>query len=202
MKHIFILNPVAGKAKKLHLFEEKLREIATSKGVSYEIYHTSDVGDASRFVRERATAERDEAFRFYACGGDGTVNEVVSGAVGCENAEVAIVPIGSGNDFVRVHGKNEEFLDVAAQIDADCLHGVGYGDHTAEQLVLALLLGAVPDALVDGVDEQRHQNQCGGLDGVDVAHEVLQAIVDADMNAVDHAGDHDGHLIGVVQGQD
>lgn len=119
MKHIFILNPVAGKAKKLHLFEEKLREIATSKGVTYEIYHTSDVGDASRFVRERATSEKNEAFRFYACGGDGTVNEVVSGAVGCENAEVAIVPIGSGNDFVRVHGKNEEFLDVAAQIDAE-----------------------------------------------------------------------------------
>ena len=119
MKHIFILNPAAGKGKKLHLFEEKLCAVATAKGVSYEIYHTDGVGDASRFVRERAESEKEEVLRFYACGGDGTVSEVVSGAVGCANAEVAIVPIGSGNDFVRVHGKNEDFLDIEAQIDAE-----------------------------------------------------------------------------------
>ncbi len=118
MRHIFILNPAAGKGNKLNLFEEKLHAIAKEKALSYEIYHTSGVGDASRFVKEACLADRETALRFYACGGDGTINEVVSGAVGFPNAEVAVVPIGTGNDFVRVLGNNEDFLDIAAQVDA------------------------------------------------------------------------------------
>ncbi len=118
MKHIFILNPAAGKGKDLDLFEEKIHAVAREKRISYEIYHTSAVGDACRFVRESCLGA-EEPLRFYACGGDGTVNEVVSGAVGFEVAEVAILPIGTGNDFVRILGTYEEFLDVAAQIDAE-----------------------------------------------------------------------------------
>lgn len=121
MKHIFILNPAAGKGNKLGLFEEKLHAIAKAKELSYEIYHTNAVGDACRFVREYCLSEKEEALRFYACGGDGTINEVVSGAVGSPNAEVALLPIGTGNDFVRVLGKNDDFLNIEAQIDAKAL---------------------------------------------------------------------------------
>lgn len=118
MKHIFILNPAAGKGNKLSQFEQQIRAAAEEKAVSYEIYHTSAVGDASRYVRECCLADRETPLRFYACGGDGTIGEVVSGAVGFLNAEVALVPIGTGNDLVRALGKNEDFLDIAAQIDA------------------------------------------------------------------------------------
>lgn len=117
MRHIFILNPAAGKGNRLSSFEEKLHAIAKEKAISYEIYRTDNVGDASRFVRECCLGDK-QALRFYACGGDGTLSEVVGGAVGFENAEVAVVPIGTGNDFVRFLGKNEDFLDIAAQIDA------------------------------------------------------------------------------------
>ena len=121
MKHIFILNPAAGKGNKLNLFEEELHTIAKEKAIDYEIYHTSGVGDATRFVRETCAAHAEMPLRFYACGGDGTINEVVSGAVGFENAEVALMPIGTGNDFVRVLGKREDFLDVAVQIVAEAV---------------------------------------------------------------------------------
>ena len=120
MRHIFILNPAAGKGNKLGLFEKKLRETAEAKALSYEIYHTDGVGDATHFVRERCESTSD-TLRFYACGGDGTVNEVVSGVVGSENAEVAIVPIGTGNDFVRVLGKYEDFLDIEALLEAEAV---------------------------------------------------------------------------------
>ena len=57
-----------------------------------------------------------EPVRFYACGGDGTLNEVFSGAYRYPDAQVACVPLGSGNDFVKNFGTAEEFLDLEDNI--------------------------------------------------------------------------------------
>jgi len=55
--------------------------------------------------------------RFYACGGDGTLNEVVNGIYGFENTEAACIPAGSGNDFIRNFGiADVDFLDVDKQL--------------------------------------------------------------------------------------
>lgn len=121
MKHIFILNPAAGKGNKLDRFEQTLRAAAKERGISYELYYTGAAGDASRFVHEYCLKDTESPLRFYACGGDGTINEVVSGAVGFENVQVAVVPIGTGNDFVRFHGSRDAFLDIVAQIDSDAV---------------------------------------------------------------------------------
>ena len=118
MKHIFILNPAAGKGKPLAVFEDKLCKICAEKEVSFDIYRTKAVGDAFRFVRETCLSDTKTPLRFYACGGDGTIGEVVGGTVGFENAEVAIVPMGTGNDFARFLGKKEIFLNIENQIDA------------------------------------------------------------------------------------
>lgn len=54
--------------------------------------------------------------RFYACGGDGTLNEVVNGAVGFENAEIAAVPAGTGNDFIKSFSDHDTFMNIEAQL--------------------------------------------------------------------------------------
>jgi len=46
----------------------------------------------------------DGAELLVAVGGDGTVNEVVNGLVGAERAELAVIPRGTGGDFVRTFG--------------------------------------------------------------------------------------------------
>ena len=43
-------------------------------------------------------------------GGDGTVNEVVNGVAGTE-AELAVLPWGTGEDFGRTHGIPNNFDD-------------------------------------------------------------------------------------------
>lgn len=99
MRHIFIINPTAGKKKSTRLLEENIRKL----DVPWEIFLTRQTGDARRIARE--AAESGEAVRLYACGGDGTLNEVVNGAAGYDNAAVTNVPIGTGNDFLKIFGK-------------------------------------------------------------------------------------------------
>jgi len=58
------------------------------------------------------------AERLVAVGGDGTVNEVANGLVGARGAELAIIPRGTGGDFVRTFGipsKLEDAVRVALE---------------------------------------------------------------------------------------
>ena len=112
MRHIFIVNPHSGPQDAT---DRILREVSGLEGC--EIYVTKGPGDASRYVREICRSG-DEETRFYACGGDGTLNEVANGAAGCAHAAVGCYPCGSGNDFVKYYGGKKPFLNIRAQLDA------------------------------------------------------------------------------------
>ena len=107
MKHIFIINPKSGKEDSTWHIRQQLEKT----NFDWEIYNTTAPKDAIRFIREWCKNNSEEV-RFYACGGDGTLSEVVNGVVGFENASVSCYPCGSGNDFVKNYGGTEKFLDV------------------------------------------------------------------------------------------
>lgn len=122
MKHFFIVNPAAGRGNKIDFLVDLIRKVGKSRNLNYELYMTEGVGDARRYVSEKCkVGNHGETLRFYACGGDGTLNEVVNGAVGFEGAEIAAVPIGTGNDFVRNFGSEEAFFDLENQIDSEAV---------------------------------------------------------------------------------
>ena len=76
MHHLFIINPRAGKKQSTAQLEENIQKLE----VSHEIIHTKKAGDARRIAR--TMAELGDEIRIYACGGDGTLNEVVNAAAG------------------------------------------------------------------------------------------------------------------------
>lgn len=115
MKHYFIINPTAGKGNASSVISPQIE--AHAKDIDKEIHVTKERGEATEFVRKAAEEAKGEPVRFYACGGDGTLYEIVNGAVGFENAQVAVIPLGSGNDFIRLFGSKEQFLNVRAQIE-------------------------------------------------------------------------------------
>lgn len=119
MKHIFVYNPAAGRYSKgaIEALQEKLKEYDGK--IEYEFYFTKAQRDATAYIKERCAAEPNEQLRFYACGGDGTANEVLHGIVGFPNASMTVYPCGSGNDFVKYYGGSEPFLDVDALIAAE-----------------------------------------------------------------------------------
>ena len=112
MKYYFVVNPVAGAGSA----EETIRtavEALPQKGDCF-VYVTKSETDAEDFVRSTCAEHKGEKMRFIACGGDGTINGVFSGAVGAENVSVTCYPCGSGNDFVKCFGGAETFTDIAS----------------------------------------------------------------------------------------
>ena len=119
MKYYFIINPNAGKGTYTEALEENIRKSCEKRGLTYEVYHTTAVFDATDFVKKICTDEKNLPARFYACGGDGTLGEVVNGAIGASGVSVGVIPIGTGNDFVRNFSSGELFFDIDAQIDGE-----------------------------------------------------------------------------------
>lgn len=114
MKHIFIINPNAGKhdsRQKLYDMAEALRE---KHGLDVQCVLTKKQGHATELARKLCRS--GEELRFYACGGDGTVNEVANGIIGCDNAAMTVIPVGTGNDFLKNFG-----ADAALFADAENL---------------------------------------------------------------------------------
>ena len=114
MKHHFIINPAAGKGTHVKTLTEKIH--AAAQNIEYEIYLTKCPGDAVEYVAKAVSADGD-LHRFYACGGDGTLGEVINGAPACERAQFALIPIGTGNDFCRNFDDRSAFFDIERQIN-------------------------------------------------------------------------------------
>ena len=121
MKHLIIMNPKAGEDNKIG-YDIKGEILKNFSALDYEVYETTGPRSVIPFLKEYFKNHR-ELTRVYACGGDGTVHEVVNGLVGVHNAELAILPIGTGNDFVKIYGAlNEninEFRDFKQLIDGE-----------------------------------------------------------------------------------
>ena len=116
MKHYFIINPSAGRGKFTTGLYENINDVCKKLGIDFEIYTTREPGDATRFVKELCDGA-DQRIRIYSCGGDGTNFEVISGAVGCDLAEVGFIPVGTGNDFIRCFTDTQNFHSLEAQLN-------------------------------------------------------------------------------------
>lgn len=111
MKHIFVVNPNAGKKDRFSDICEKLKKY--DGVIDYEVYKTTCKGDGREFVKKYLeTHPTEEIYRFYAIGGDGSLHDVINGAYTYENAEVACFPSGSGNDFIKSFKDHQGFRDL------------------------------------------------------------------------------------------
>lgn len=95
-----IANPTAGRAggKKLELAAGYLSE----KGVTVDICITQKRGDALEAARSAASSSQQPDM-VVACGGDGTINEVVNGLAGSAVA-LGVIPLGTVNLYAMETG--------------------------------------------------------------------------------------------------
>ncbi len=118
MRHIFIINPRAGKrdqTARIYAMADRLRE---RHGLECVCMLTDRPGSAAELARRLAAS--GEPLRIYACGGDGTANEVANGMAGFENAAMTCIPAGTGNDLLKNFGTAmEQFRDAENLWDGD-----------------------------------------------------------------------------------
>ena len=117
MTHLFIINPAAGSRDRTKDYTEVIKKLCSQRGLDYRIEVSGAPGECARLARE--AAQTGEEYRIYACGGDGTLNEVASGAAGYPNAAVTVFSGGSGNDFVKIFSDPKAFFDLERLLDAE-----------------------------------------------------------------------------------
>ncbi|MCL1830233.1 MAG: diacylglycerol kinase family lipid kinase [Oscillospiraceae bacterium] len=119
MKYCYIINPTAGQkpliAKQIPLIEHAF---ARTK-LPYEIAVTEYSGHATELVKRMS--DENDFIRVCSMGGDGTLNEVSTGAIGRDNIEIGCYPCGSGNDFIKCFGSREHFFNFEYILDADSI---------------------------------------------------------------------------------
>lgn len=121
MKYCFIINPVAGKKDSSQTLIPQIHEAASACKIpesDLTIQLTEYPAHAHLLAKKAvdSAAAKDEEIRLYAIGGDGTFNEVLTGAMHYKKAAVGLLPYGSGNDFLRNFGVREDFCDIKDQI--------------------------------------------------------------------------------------
>jgi YegS/Rv2252/BmrU family lipid kinase len=135
MTYALIYNPSAGRGKAARS-EAKIRKILQEKIESFRFFRTEYPGHAEKLANEI----KKKVDVIIVGGGDGTVHEVVNGMMG-GSAVLGVIPIGSGNDFVKMFSlpkvpekaidiifKNQrKKIDVGKINDSYFSNGVGIG---------------------------------------------------------------------------
>ena len=96
----------------------KLEAILKQEKQSYTCFETEyavHAKELTKSILEKATEET----AIIAVGGDGTINEVLNGSIGYEQAIIGSIPAGSGNDYVRGIQKTKSIEDALYLIQSN-----------------------------------------------------------------------------------
>jgi diacylglycerol kinase (ATP) len=109
-KTVFLVNPAAENGSTGRRWPE-LAHRAAALGLGGDALLSERPQQLGELARSAAD---DGATLLVAVGGDGTVNEVVQGLAGRDDVELAVIPRGTGWDFVRTYGIPRRFDDAVA----------------------------------------------------------------------------------------
>lgn len=156
-KMLFIYNPHAGKASiRSNLLD--MIDIFTKAGFEVTAYPTQQQGDAIKATREKA----DDVQVLACSGGDGTLDEVVTGMMECENRiPIGYVPAGTTNDFAKSLGISSSMLKAAESIVNGKLFPCDIGSFNDDTFVYIAAFGLFTD--VSYATDQQIKNVLGNM---------------------------------------
>src|SRR3984885_2163050 len=159
---LLIYNPTSGRRRQRRFAEiEHAARILKDAGIIAELAPTTAPGAATKIARQAVDQRRGMVI---ACGGDGTVNEVVNGLARSQ-VPMALLPAGTANILAKELGIPWDIPQAARLIPGGTVRRIAmglaetlHGNHTesvpAGGRYFLCVAGAGPDgAIVNGVDE-------------------------------------------------
>jgi len=164
---LLIYNPISGGKRHRRFTEiEHAIRILSDAGIAAELAAISGPGSGTRMAREAVEQRRGMVI---ACGGDGTINEIVNGLAG-SRVPMALLPAGTANILAKELGIPWDIPKAARLIAPGIIRRVALGfalfangDHSAARVpggrYFLLVAGAGPDgAIVNSVNEDLKKN--------------------------------------------
>lgn len=99
MKKVFIINPKIHWKKQVQWMKSISNRLF--KGKIFWIEKTKGSGYAQNIAQKYALEAQNEPVHIFSCGGDGILHEIVNGVGDMPNVYLSILPMGTGNDFVK-----------------------------------------------------------------------------------------------------
>lgn len=139
-----IINPTSGGEKALD-YKVKLENKARDYFEDVEIRITEKAQDATNFAEEASREHYDAVLVF---GGDGTVNEVISGIAEKDYIpKLAIIPGGTGNLITKLLEINQDIYGAIDELDFNSTNKIDIGKSNGHYFGYIFSIGSLPEAI-------------------------------------------------------
>ena len=143
-KIMLIINPTSGGEKALD-YKDKLENKAKKYFEQVDTRITQKAQDATNFATE-ASREHYEAVLVF--GGDGTVNEVISGIAERDYIpKLAIIPGGTGNLITKLLEINQDIDGAIDELDFSSTNKIDIGKSNGHYFGYIFSIGSLPEAI-------------------------------------------------------
>ncbi|MBR7090301.1 MAG: diacylglycerol kinase family lipid kinase [Lachnospiraceae bacterium] len=144
MIHV-IVNSSSG-SEKGAVAEKIVKPYLRQAGETFEIHYSEKPGDIAKIAAE-LTENTDSSVRIILIGGDGSINELLTGIKDTKKVILSIIPTGSGNDFAKSVGIPKDIklaLDIAVKRGRTAIIDLGeitYSDGTSRKFIISSGMG-------------------------------------------------------------
>ena len=144
MIHV-IVNSSSG-SEKGAVAEKTVKPYLRQAGEAFEIHYSEKPGDIAEIARS-ITENADSSVRILLIGGDGSINELLTGIKDTKKVILSIIPTGSGNDFAKSVGIPKDIklaLDIAVKRGRTAIIDLGeitYSDGTSRKFIISSGMG-------------------------------------------------------------
>ena len=143
-KAMLIINPTSGGEKALD-YKEKLENKAKEYFEYVETKITEKVKDATAFAEEASKGNYEAVIVF---GGDGTVNEVISGIAEKDYIpKLGIIPGGTGNLITKLLEISQDIDEAIDQLDFNKTNSIDIGKANNSYFGYIFSVGSLPEAI-------------------------------------------------------
>ena len=143
-KIMVIINPTSGGEKALD-YKEKLENKAKKYFEQVDTRITQKAQDATNFAEEASREHYDAVLVF---GGDGTVNEVISGIAEKDYIpKLSIIPGGTGNLITKLLEINQDIDGAIDELDFNSTNKIDIGKSNGNYFGYIFSIGSLPEAI-------------------------------------------------------